>query len=212
MQTRHLIPSLAGAAMITTCCAVSAAHGGPLWPALATPRPFMTPGECPFRPLCPRLMRGCCGAPHPGLLRRSVCDRRDRSALLDRLCRALGPQLWSAGAGAVVSFRVDPARLSYLVAERPALGHHRHAALRCRAAFGDRRAPRVLASADTDGALLHYRRGDLLADPAARSIQPAQAHIARHAGRHRSRAALPGTLGHRATPVARLIRWPHPAC
>src|SRR4029077_12467919 len=116
------------------------------------------------------------------------------------------------GAGAVVSFRTDPARLSYLVAERSALGHHRHAALRCRAAFGDRGAARVLAGADTDCPVLYNSRGDLLADPAAGSIQPAQAHIARHAGRHRSRAALPGPLGHRATPVARLIRWPLPAC
>src|SRR5207237_2841606 len=96
--------------------------------------------------------------------------------------------------------------------EWSAVGDRGHAALRYRAALGDRRASRVLASAYTDGALLHYRRGDLLADPAARSIQLAQAHIARHAGRHRSRAALPGPLGHRATPVARLIRWPHPAC
>src|SRR5580704_10903678 len=147
-------------------------------------------------------------APHPGLLRRSLCDRRDRSALLDRLCRALGPQLRTAGASAVVSFRVDPARLSYLVAERSAVGHRRYEALRCRAALGDRGAARVLAGAHTDCLVLYNSRRDLLADPAAGSIQPAQAHIARHAGRHRGRAALPGPLGHRATPVARLIRWP----
>ena len=64
----------------------------------------------------------------------------------------LGPILW-------FSFRIDPARLSYLVAERSAVGHRRHAALRSRASLGDRRAPRLLASVDTDCALFYITVG-----------------------------------------------------
>lgn len=117
----------------------------------------------------------------------------------------LGPVLWFL-------FGLIPLAYHTLLLSGPRVGHRRYEALRCRAALGDRGAARVLAGADTDCLLLYNSRGDLLADPAAGSIQPAQAHIARHAGRHRSRAALPGPLGHRATPVARLIRWPLPAC
>ena len=42
-----------------------------------------------------------------------------RRALLDRFCRALGPQLWTAGARAVVSFRLIPLAYQTLLLSGP---------------------------------------------------------------------------------------------
>src|ERR1700730_14762313 len=147
-------------------------------------------------------------APDAGLFRRPLLHRRARAVGLDHLCRALGAELWTAGPGAVVSFRPDPACLSHSAAERPLVGDPGNAAIWCRAPLGYRGPSGVPAGAGANCAVLFHHRRDLLADLAGRVVEPAQAHLARPARRHRHGAALPGPLG---TGILELLMPPNPS-